>query len=421
MHAEARLMSLPWQDLLWLLLPLAVVSGWVAARLDRKSRSGSGNRQYTSGYFRGINFVLNEQPDKAIEVFTRLLEVNSETVETHLALGSLFRRRGEVERAIRIHQNLIARPTLDTEQRALALYELAMDYHKAGLLDRAENLFLELTEIPVHIEQALRMLLTIYEHEREWEKAIATARRLAPLNNQGLALRLAQYHCELAEQSVHDSDQSRAGKILKEALKIDSGCARASLLLGQIDADAGRWPQALESWKRIEQQDSQLLDEVIDSIATAYRKIGKEQDFLSYLERRMKNNPGPRTIDRMVSTILDQRGIDEAHRYILEHLRQQPTLVGLRNLVDLQLDHNKSGSQESLPLLKSTLERLASNQQGYLCRQCGFRGLSLHWQCPACHQWVTMQRSSCLIEPSTSISVDSALGKIKPNTNVLRG
>jgi len=419
MRPEATLMPLSWLDLLWLLLPLAVVSGWIAARLDRKNRHGSGNRQYTSGYFRGINFVLNEQPDKAIEVFTRMLEVNTDTVETHLALGSLFRRRGEVERAIRIHQNLIARPTLDAEQRALALYELAMDYHKAGLLDRAENLFLELTEIPAHTEQALRMLLTIYEHEREWTKAITTARRLTPHNSEGLERRLAQYHCELAVEAIRGSNLANAKKYLKEAMKIDSRCARASLMLGQVEADAGRWAQALEAWKQIEQQDPELLDEVIDSLATAYHHLGRDNDFVAYLGQRMQSNPGPRTIDRLISSIRDQHGVDEAYQYVLDHLKKHPTLVGLRNLVDMQSDHLQAGTLESIPLLKSTLERLANSQQGYLCRQCGFRGLSLHWQCPACHQWVTMQRSSCLIEAPTRI--EPSPEKPNTNTNVLRG
>ena len=148
-------------DLLWLLLPLAAASGWLAARLDQKRHPGRTAKELPSAYFKGLNFLLNEQPDKAIEVFIQMLEVDSDTVETHLALGNLFRRRGEVERAIRIHQNLIARPTLDKHQRSLALLELGQDYLKAGLFDRAENLFLELAEIRLHTEQALRFLVHI--------------------------------------------------------------------------------------------------------------------------------------------------------------------------------------------------------------------------------------------------------------------
>jgi len=412
-------MQLAWQDLLWLLLPLAVVSGWMAGRRDRSSRSESLQRSDSSGYFRGINFVLNEQPDKAIEVFTRMLEVNTETVETHLALASLFRRRGEVERAIRIHQNLIARPTLDNEQRALALYELALDYHKAGLLDRAENLFQELTEIPAHTEQALRMLLTIYEHEKEWNNALATARRLVASQVQGFRTRIAQYYCELAEEALHASGSDEAVHHLRDALKSDPDCARANLMLGQIEADGGNWPDAIAHWKRIEQQDSALLDEAIDSIATAYRQIGGQREFFEYLEHLMQRNPGPRTIDRMVKTISDLRGPAEAYRYLLHHLKQQPTLVGLRNLVDLQLEGDPEFRRESVNLLKSTLERLANGQQGYQCRQCGFRGINLHWQCPACHQWVTMQPSSCRIDaPSSTGTLRSA---VEQKRNLLKG
>ena len=157
------------QDLLWLLLPLAAASGWLAARFEYR-RNAAKQLDLPSAYFQGLNFLLNEQPDKAIEIFIRVLEVNSDTVETHLALGNLFRRRGEVERAIRVHQNLIARPTLGKEQRSQALLEPGQDYFKAGLFDRAENLFLELAEIRAHSEQALALLRHIYQQEKEWEK-----------------------------------------------------------------------------------------------------------------------------------------------------------------------------------------------------------------------------------------------------------
>ena len=197
-------MSFALPDLLWLLpllLPLAAVSGWYAARREQSGRERARGLGLSSDYFRGINFLLNEQPDKAIEVFVRMFEFNSETVETHLALGSLFRRRGEVERAIRIHQNLIARPSLDKAQRAQALCELALDYQGAGLLDRAENLFLELAEIPAHAEQALRSLMHIYEQEKDWDKALAVGRRLARIANGRVTPVLAQYCCELAERA----------------------------------------------------------------------------------------------------------------------------------------------------------------------------------------------------------------------------
>jgi lipopolysaccharide biosynthesis regulator YciM len=163
------------QELLLLLLPVAAASGWIAARRSQRQERGKCVNDTSPVYFRGLNHLLNEEPDKAIDAFVEMLEVDSDTVETHLALGNLFRRRGEVERAIRIHQNLIARPALTREQRAQALLELGQDYMRAGLLDRAENLFRELKDTRLHVRQALKNLLVIYEKERDWQACLDTA------------------------------------------------------------------------------------------------------------------------------------------------------------------------------------------------------------------------------------------------------
>ncbi|MCR4301001.1 MAG: lipopolysaccharide assembly protein LapB, partial [Sulfuricaulis sp.] len=258
--------------LLWLLLPLAAASGWFAARLEQKRRARQ-SLDLPSAYFKGLNFLLNEQHDKAIEVFIRVLEVNSETVETHLALGNLFRRRGEVERAIRIHQNLIARPTLDKEQRSQALLELAQDYHKAGLFDRAENLFLELAEIRVHSEQALRVLLHIYQQEKEWEKAISIVQRLARLSGKNMNSMIAHFYCERAELDLSRQNDSSAREHLKQALAVDDKCVRASILLGDIAAQEGDLRGAIERWQRIEEQDIHYLGEVAERISDCFQKL----------------------------------------------------------------------------------------------------------------------------------------------------
>ena len=163
---------------MWLLLPAALSVGWWLGRRGGKVSEGASGGQFTTRYFQGLNYVLNEQPDKAIEVFCKIMEVDNDTLETHYALGNLFRRRGEVDRAIRIHQNLIARPSLDKRQRALALLELGLDYMRAGLFDRAENLFRELVDMRIHVRRAQENLLAIYEQEKDWENAIDVARRL---------------------------------------------------------------------------------------------------------------------------------------------------------------------------------------------------------------------------------------------------
>jgi len=198
----------------WLLLPVAALSGWFIAHLGRKRGRGDPMMDLSSTYFRGLNYLLNEQPDKAIEVFLKLAEVDNDTVETHLALGNLFRRRGEVDRAIRIHQNLVARTTLSAEQRSYALLELGEDYMRAGLFDRAEDLFLEMVDMGVHMEPVLNHLVVIFEQEKDWDKAIDAARKLGPISGRDMAPVVAQYYCELAEVARESGDESRARKFL---------------------------------------------------------------------------------------------------------------------------------------------------------------------------------------------------------------
>lgn len=401
------------QDLLWLLLPLAAASGWYAAHRDQRRKSSPKDGGLSPDYFRGINYLLNEQPDKAIEVFTQMLEVNTETVETHLALGSLFRRRGEVERAIRIHQNLIARPTLDKAQRSLALCELAQDYLKAGLLDRAENLFLELTEIPAHAEQALRSLMHIYEQEKDWDKAIAAGRRLAKTAGRNLEPVLAQYHCELGEHGLQTGNIAYARTCAMDALAVDPKCVRASILAGRVAAMQGNDRDAIRAWQKIEQQDAEYLDEVIDEIAKAFRNLNEEPQLHLYLRDVARRQPGMRTLLTLAELIRARDGQAAAQTFIAERLRQQPSVPGLKRLIDLQITQDTPATRENLDLVKGILDQLAAQQEGYQCRQCGFRGHALHWQCPACHGWITMQPASC----SVSLIVPDrreALGRAKP-------
>jgi lipopolysaccharide biosynthesis regulator YciM len=389
------IMNIEVQDLLWLLLPLAAASGWYAAHRDLRRHVSSKEDGLSPEYFRGINYLLNEQPDKAIEVFTQMLEINTETVETHLALGSLFRRRGEVERAIRIHQNLIARPTLDKPQRAQALCELAQDYHKAGLLDRAENLFLELTEIPAHAEQALRALMHIYEQEKDWDKAIASGRRLAQTAGGNLEPVLAQYHCELGERALRAGNQALAKSHAADALAIDPRCVRANILNGRVAEARGQDREAIAIWQKIERQDAALLDEVIVDIAAAFQRLNETQQLYVYLHDVARRQPGMRTLRTLAELILVRDGQAAAQMFIAEHLRQQPSVPGLKRLIELQIMQDVPATHENLDLIKGILDQLAAQQEGYQCRQCGFRGQTLHWQCPACHGWITMQPAAC--------------------------
>lgn len=377
-------------DLLWLLLPLAAASGWLVARFEQRRRVQK-SLDLPSAYFKGLNFLLNEQPDKAIEVFIRVLEVNSDTVETHLALGNLFRRRGEVERAIRIHQNLIARPTLDREQRSQALLELGQDYLKAGLFDRAENLFLELAEIRAHNEQALRLLLHIYQQEKEWEKAISVVRKLARVSGKDMNSMIAHFYCELAEQDYMHHNHASAREHLKHALAADDMCVRASILLGDIDVREGKHREAIEQWQRIEKQDIHYLGEVAERIAEGFRNLGDEQGLYDYFHVSLRRHGGVSLALTFADIINRREGVEAAEKFIIDWLRRTPNVHGLHKLLELNLVKAKDSARNDLLMLKGIIEELRTQHLGYACGECGFKGKSLHWLCPGCNHWNTIK------------------------------
>ncbi|MBX9811948.1 MAG: tetratricopeptide repeat protein, partial [Burkholderiales bacterium] len=223
----------------WLLvLPLFFGLGWLAARIDIKQLL-SESRAPPMSYFKGLNFLLNEQQDKAIEAFIEVVKVDPQTIELHFALGSLFRRRGELERAIRMHQNLVERPDLAQDKKLAALFELAQDYLKAGLLDRAEELFLKL-EDTAHAEAALKFLLEIYEQEKDWQKAIGTAGKLETVTGQSHQKEIANFYCELAGNEIMQSRPEAARPFLGKALAHHRLCVRANMLLGDVEMSVNR-------------------------------------------------------------------------------------------------------------------------------------------------------------------------------------
>lgn len=378
-------------DLLWLipiaLLPVAAASGWLAARRSqRRQKEDSSTKRFQPDYFRGINYLLNEQPDKAIEAFIRVLEVDSETVETHLALGNLYRRRGEVDRAIRIHQNLIARPTLSLEQRNEALLELGYDYMSAGLLDRAENLFQELCETDSYAIQALREVIDIYEQEKDWDKAISSSRRLELATGEQLGSVIAHYYCEKAELAL-DSDQGH--EALKEtnlALGRHRACVRASLLEGDIHAGYEDHDSAIRAYKRVEEQDPDFLPEAVDRLKVCYERVGRPHEMMDYLAHLMDRYGGMTATLTLAEMKRHEMGTSEAIEFISAHLRERPTVRGLDRLLDLKAKSADSAT-EQFQILKSLTTKLLEDRPEYKCEHCGFPAKLLHWQCPACKHW----------------------------------
>ncbi|MEM9305353.1 MAG: lipopolysaccharide assembly protein LapB [Pseudomonadota bacterium] len=372
--------------LFWLLLPVAALSGWILRGQSSRTKEVRRN-QFTTNYFRGLNYLLNEQPDKAIEVFLKIAEVDSNTVETHLALGNLFRRRGEVDRAIRFHQNLISRSGLSPEQRTNALLELGEDYMRAGLLDRAEKLFTELIEIEAHTPNALRHLIAIYQQERDWHQAIEHAKRLQRNSGIDMTPVIAQFYCEMAQTSLHESDPETARTHLRRALRMDRNCVRASLIEGEIDQAEGSFDAATEAYGRVENQDLDYIPEILDPLLESYEQAGRSADGTDFLRRIITKYRGISPVLALAERIEAAEGRRAAADFMGQQLKIRPSVRGLDYLIGLNLSDSKGEARENLLILRELTSKLLQGKPVYRCNNCGFGARSHHWQCPSCKTW----------------------------------
>jgi len=373
-------------ELLWLLLPVAAASGWwVAKRNEARKRRKSGSG-LSSDYYRGLNYLLNEEQDKALEVFLRLVEIDSETIETHFALGGLFRRRGEVERAIRIHQNILARPSLEQSQRTIALLELAKDYMHAGLLDRAESLFSELIKQRAQATEALGYLLTIYQRENEWEKAIDTARQLSGAKDQDARTVIAHCYCEIAATQQQEGVIDKAIVSLEKALSADPRSVRANILLGDLYFKQRDYAAAYRYYLKIFQLDEEFIPEVLNNILACIANGVPAQEFEGQIKMLSREGKSGMLIPGLARYLYGTQGDVAAHDYVDEQLRKNPSLKALKEWVELQR-LNDHGTDSRLTTINQVIEKVIKQLPGYQCRQCGYNSVVLHWQCPGCKTW----------------------------------
>ncbi len=370
---------------LFFLLPIAALSGWLLARKHYKHNHSSA--AVSPDYFQGLNYLLNEQPDKAIEVFVRLLEVNSETVETHLALANLFRRRGEIDRAIRIHQNLIARPSLTASQRTQALVELGLDYMNAGVLDRAEQLFLDLLNKPSPPTEAFQQLLRIYQQEKAWQKAIEMAQKVQSQSKENMGPLIAQFYCELAEKQSKSAN-SNAMALLRLAHTHDQSCVRATLLEATLFMREGQLRKAIKSLLLVEKQDHRYIQEALPLLLDCYLQTNNLKLFKSWLHTLLVEYPNLTSARLMLTHVIQlQEGSQAAQDYLYPQLQKHPSVEGLHRLISL----GKQSNPMLVPLIKGVTDILVRRGNRYTCQSCGFAGKSMHWHCPGCKKWGSVQ------------------------------
>jgi len=370
-----------------LLLPIAWYFGYRNGKKGDSKKSSGHRNGLSKTYFTGLNYLLNEESDKAIDTFVSMLEIDSETVETHLALGNLFRKRGEVNRAIRIHQNLIARPSLSSEDRKLALLELGFDYMGAGLLDRAENIFKELSSDFVHKNASLSQLLIIYQKTKDWEKAIATAAKLQYPMTENTKNEISHFYCELAEEAWDQQSYKEVLGYIKKAFQVDPKCVRATLISAEVHFSKGRYKQALKCFKDLTRQDIAFLPEAMDTLTNCYIKLNDINGLLYFLSDALEKGGGISTILAYAEILQTQQGDKAAAAFIASQMDQRPSIKGLLKLIELHIRHASENAKPSLLMLKDIVSKLLENKPVYHCEHCGFDSKTLFWQCPGCNSW----------------------------------
>jgi lipopolysaccharide assembly protein B len=374
--------------LLFLLLVVAAASGWLLARRYGVSRSRRKTSALSSNYFRGLNYLLNEQPDKAIEVFLKLAEINQDTVETHLALGNLFRRRGEMDKAIRFHKHIITRPNLTDEQRSQALMELGEDYMRAGLLDRAERLFSELLDHSDQHDKPARQLLDIYQQEKDWEKAIVQARHLRSFDGDEGSRLISQLFCEKARKALEQGDTEATLQALRQARRHDADSARARLIEAELAGGEGRWKDAADLYRAACDLDPDCLVFALKPMLNAHRQADCMDQVEPWLERMVAEQPMTTALLEL-ARIKAESDPKDAVEFLLGHQSERPTVRGLEYLIELVYRQGVSLDELGPELIQDLVQKLLEGQPLYRCQQCGFSGRSWHWMCPSCRNWNT--------------------------------
>lgn len=379
-------------ELLFLLLPVAAVYGWYMGRRSAQQAKEQEANRLSRDYVAGVNFLLSNQQDKAVDLFLEMLKEDTGTVEAHLTLGNLFRSRGEVDRAIRLHQTLMESASLTYDQRLLAVQQLGRDYMAAGLYDRAEDMFSQLVDETDFRIGALGQLLQIYQATSDWQKAIEMAERLVKLGKEQHRIEIAHFYCELALQLVVHDEMDKAMALLKKGAAADSNSARISIMMGRIFISKHEYAKAVDSLQKVIEQDRELVSETLEMLQTCYQQLGNHDEWIAFLKRAVEENTGA-VAELMLAAEMEQReGQDTAQIYITRQLQRHPTMRVFHRLIDYHLNDAEEGrAKESLLVLRDMVGEQMRTKPLYRCQKCGFTAFTLYWHCPSCRAWSTIK------------------------------
>ena len=384
--------------LLLAILVLAVAAGWWLG-FSQQGRGRGWFRKRRLPVTENLAYLLNDQADTAVELFIQSLDVRPDTLEMHLALGTILRRRGEVDRAIRIHQNLLDQSGLDAPQLAMVQLELGRNYAVAGWLDRAERMFEAVLPAGGTFEEvALQELLKLHDSSQDWEKAVQTGDRLLSLHRfhaykgrEKLSVAMSHYYCELAEQALAFGKLAAMRKCLDQASRFSPKALRIARLQAVMELESGHADKAFKIVKKHVLAQPSSLPELLDIVERALQSESRAV-LLSFLEEGLSREFSVRVMEYLAKAMMAEGRHHEALALVVDHVRRYPGLLGVRTLVSLYLPDAEGRAQENLQLLSGLMDRLVHNRAAYQCSECGFHGQRLHWQCPGCKAWGSVMR-----------------------------
>jgi lipopolysaccharide biosynthesis regulator YciM len=371
------------------MIPVAIGFLWLLFRTKQSHKRQQST--LSSEYFKGLNYLLNDEQGKALDIFVKLVESNWDTIDMHFTLGKIYRKNGEMDKAIKIHQGLIARPSLPDHYRSTILLELGYDYLGAGWFDRAEGLFKEVLIQEPKSKEARHNLILIYQQEKDWFKAIDIAVNLFSENPSVMGPMIAHYYCELADISRAKGDVSQLENNANKALRYDAACVRASILLADQAKAAGDDKKAVRIYEAIEKQDAESMMLVIDSLIECYVSLfsqDKLYEYLTGLQDRQKNL----FLQNVIAEVLERsQGKQAAIDYLSDKIKHQPSLAGLQNLISYK--KKEMDSDELFNDITTAISIMQKDSVEYRCQKCGFSTNTHYWLCPSCSHWGTVKPS----------------------------
>lgn len=375
-------------ELLFLLLPIAMAYGWFMGRNSIKQKDQTIKQDLSIKYSTGLNYLLSNQKDKAIDSLLEALKVEDDSVEAHFAMANLFRKRGELDRALKVHEHLVRHGNLPTKDKQQAVFELGKDFLSAGLYDRAEIMFNKLLKSSDYGLKSLTYLLQIFQSTKDWQQGISHQKLIVKFSDKRLLHTLANFYCEQATSAFEQDKFIEVIELLEQALKLDPNSCRANWLMAKIYENHKQCELACKCYQDIYQQDKEFFPDVIDQMHQCYLDLDASDEFFRFIKKVYDETASSSALISYMSHVEKKHGNKKAKEFMLSALKRRPTIRGFKHLVKMEMKQTDDvDNNASLDLIKDLIGEYLKIKHRYSCRNCGFNSSTHYWSCPSCHEW----------------------------------